>query len=425
MTVDNEIRRGDQEILSKYKEFLNPNYANWLERLGLAVTVDRAEGAMLWDSAGRSFIDFVAGYGIFGIGHNPPRLLQALHRELDACPLWNRPFLSGPLAELAERLADLTPRGLRRVFVCSSGAEAVESAIKLARLSTRREEIVSAKGGFHGFTLGALSVSGIPAQTRPFRPLLPGVRHVEYGDIDALKGAVTERTAAVLLEPIQAEIGAVTPPEGYLEAAREICDHADALLLIDEVRTGIGRTGSWFAIDREGVVPDVLILGKSLAGGIAPVGAIVAQDSVWGGFAVSFAMSASSFAGNRLTCIAALETLATMEREEIISKGQRAATVLRNGLESLAADHPTLVRGVTGRGLLVGLHFVGPQEANQVIRACIKGGLLVAAAFCNSRCLLIEPPLTIEPQQLRQGLQVLVEGFHSIAEPRRVTTEGC
>jgi putrescine aminotransferase len=214
MTEDHGIHRANQAILGRYSKYPNPNYASWLERLGLAITIERADGALLCDRAGHSYTDFIAGYGIFNVGHNPPRLLEALHRELDSRPLWNRPFLSAPLAELAERLSDLAPSGLNRVFVCSSGAEAVGSAIKLAQLSTRREEIVSAKGGFHGFTLGALSVSGIPAQSRPFRPLLPKVRHIEYGNVDALTSAVTEKTAAVLLEPIQAEVGAVTPHRG-------------------------------------------------------------------------------------------------------------------------------------------------------------------------------------------------------------------
>lgn len=405
----------DEELLDKYLMYLNPHYADFLARLGLASTVEEAEGATIRDRRGQSYIDFVAGYGIFNLGHNPPRLLETLHRELDSLPLWNRPFLNAPLAELAEKLADLTPDGLSRVFVCSTGAEAVESAIKLARLSTGRAEIVAAEGAFHGFTLGALSVSGIPAQSRPFRPLLPEVRHVPFGDAEALSEAVSERTAAVLLEPIQAEIGAVTPPEGYLTAAREICDHSGALLLIDEVRTGMGRTGPLFAIEHERVTPDVLILGKSMAGGIVPIGAIVARDQIWGRFGLSFSMSASSFAGNRLACAAALEALAIVETEDILERGQKVGAALRAGLEDLVAEHPALVKRLTGRGLLLGLHFVGSKEAHEVIRRSIESSLLVAAAFCNNRCLLIEPPLTIELGEAVRGLEVLTEACHKVA----------
>jgi putrescine aminotransferase len=422
----------NQELISKYRKYLNPNHTAFLQRLGLATTIKEAKGTVLRDDQGRSYIDFVAGYGIFNLGHNPPRLLEALRRELDSFPLWNRPFLSAPLAELAEKLASLTASGLSRVFVCSTGAEAVESAIKLARLSTRRVEIVATEGAFHGFTLGALSVSGIPAQSRPFRPLLPGVRHVPYGDTESLSKAMSKKTAAVLLEPIQAEIGAVTPPEGYLTAAREICDRSGALLLVYEVRTGIGRTGPLFAVEQEGITPDVLILGKSLAGGIIPIGAIVAQDRIWDRFGLSFSMSASSFAGNRLACVAALETLAIVETEDVLKRGQKVGTILRTGLENLAADHPALVKGLTGRGLLLGLHFFGSREANEVIRRCIEGGLLVAAAFCSNRCLLIEPPLTIESGEVARGLRILTEACHRVAAdndlppalPRKVTGAG-
>jgi putrescine aminotransferase len=227
------------------------------------------------------------------------------------------------------------------VFICSTGAEAVESAIKLARFVTRRPEIVVAEGAFHGFTMGALSASGIPVQSRPYRPLLPGIRHVPFGDADALAGAIGDDTVAALLEPIQAEIGAVVPPDGYLANAREICGRTGTLLMIDEVRTGIGRTGPLFAIEDENITPDVLILGKSLGWGIVPIGAIVARSQVWGRFGLSFAMSASSFAGNRLACVSALTTLEILTEEDVLDSGRLAATTLWKGLTEIATSYPS------------------------------------------------------------------------------------
>ena len=415
MVQDNTARESDGELLDVYKRHLNPNYADFAAQLGLATTIARAEGALLWDREGRSYIDFVAGYGVFNFGHNPPWLLDALHGELDQHPLWNRPFLSAPLAELAQALTRRVPRGLSRLFLCSSGAEAVESAIKLARLATRRQEIVSAEGSFHGFTLGALSVSGIPAQSRPFRPLLPQVRHVPYGDVEALSQAVTDQTAAVLLEPIQAEIGAATPPSGYLAAAREVCKSTGALLLVDEVRTGMGRTGPLFAVEAERITPDVLILGKSLAAGIVPIGAIVAQDDIWGRFGLSFSMTASSFAGNRLACVSALATLAAIDREAVLETSQRTADRLQTALARIAAQQPNAVKRLTGRGFLYGLHFADFRQAAQVVRQCIGQGLLIASAFCKKSCILLEPPLTIEPEQLTKGIQILERACHSLA----------
>jgi putrescine aminotransferase len=400
------MKKSDQ-LLETYREYLNANNATFLHRVGLDSTITEAKDALLRDDRGREFVDFVAGYGVFNLGHNPPQIIDALRRELDGFPLWNRPFLSEPLAHLAAKLVELTPGDLNRVFVCSTGAEAVESAIKLARLATRRSEIVAAEGGFHGFTLGALSVSGIPGQSRPFKPLLPGVRHVPFGDAEALEAAVSNDTAAVLLEPFQAEIGAATPSDGYLAAAREICDSMGALLIIDEVRTGMGRTGPLFAVERERVVPDVLVIGKSLSGGIVPIGAIIARSDAWGRFGLSFSMSASSFAGNRLACVSALAALTVLEDEKILEAGRTAAETLWAGLNELASDHSRLVTRLTGKGMLVGLHLQNNRVTDDVVTGAIARGLLVGAAFCNGRCILIEPPLVIGPAEIRRGLDAL------------------
>jgi len=407
-------RYSEEELLEAYRTYLNPNYADFLEKLGLAHEIQEARGAAILDSQGKSYIDFVAGYGIFNFGHNPPSLINTLRKELASSPLWNRPFLSKPLVQLATRLVDLAPDGLDRVFVCSTGAEAIDSAIKLARLATRRSKIVAATGAFHGYTLGALSVCGIPGQRRPFEPLLADVEHVPFGDVDSLTRSVTQETAAVLLEPIEAEIGAETPAAGYLESAREICDMAGALLVIDEVRTGMGRTGPLFAIEHERIVPDILVLGKSLAGGIVPVGALLARSGLWGRFGLSFSMSASSFAGNRLACVAAVQTLKTLEEEGILEKGRENGALLWDGLADLPVLHPDLVQRISGRGLLIGLHFMNAKEAAEAIRLSISDGLLVAAAFCNSRCLLIEPPLVLERDQAERGVEILKKACRTV-----------
>jgi putrescine aminotransferase len=408
----------DNELLELYRAHINPNYADFLERLGLAHTVHEAKGGVIVDSQGKSYVDFVAGYGIFNLGHNPPSLVEALRKELSSFPLWNRPFLNAPLAELAADLVHLVPKDLDKVFVCSTGAEAIDSALKLARLSTRRQKVVAATGAFHGYSLGALSVCGIPGQRRPFEPLLPEIEHVPFGDVQALGGSVRQETAAVLLEPIQAEIGGEVPPEGYLKSARAICDDAGALLIVDEVRTGMGRTGPLFAIEREEIVPDILIIGKSLAGGIVPIGAILASSRLWGRFGLSFSMSASSFAGNRLACAAAIEALNIFEREGFLRKGEENSTLLWAGLEPLPSQYPNLIERISGRGLLIGLHFCNPRAASEVIGLCISEGLLVAAAFCNSRCLLIEPPLVLDREQVERGLSILEGACRRVGERR-------
>ena len=404
-----------EALVQSYRAHLSANYAALLERLDLATTVDEARGAIIHDSRGRSFIDFVSGYGVFNFGHNPPEVIRALRSELDASPLWNRPFVQAPLARLAERLSALTGHALDKVLLCSSGAEAVDSAIKVARMATRRTEIVAAQGAFHGFTLGALSVSGIPVHSRAYEPLLPDVAHVPFGDVAALAARVSRKTAAVILEPIQAEIGAEAPPAGYLAEARAICDAVDALLIVDEVRTGMGRTGSLFAIRDEGVMPDILLVGKSLAAGIVPIGAMLARGRLWPRVELSFSMSASSFAGNRLACVAALATLDLAERSDIISQSRESATMLRQRLDALQVRYLDVLHRVSGRGLLVGLHFASPAIALEVIRASIQRGLLLAAAFCNNRCLLLEPPLTIDREELGHALDILAAVCQTVA----------
>jgi putrescine aminotransferase len=414
---DGEFEKySEKELLERYKTYISSNHADFLERLGLAHTVQEAKGAVIVDSQGKSYIDFMAGYGIFNLGHNPPTIIQAIRKELDSAPLWNRFFLSPPLINLAERLVDLTSGELNRVFICSTGAEAIDSAIKLARLSTRRPKIITASGAFHGYTLGALSLCGIPRHRRPFEPLLPEIEHVPFNDPQALASAVTEETAAVLLEPIQAEIGGETPSKGYLDSARKICDKAGALLIVDEIRTGMGRTGPLFAVEQERIVPDILVIGKALAGGIVPIGAILARSSLWGRFGLTFSMSASSFAGNRLACVAANEMLNTLEKEKILEKGKQISTLLWAGLNDLPRLHPDLVQRITGRGLLIGIHFANSKKGGEVIRLCIAGGLLVAAAFCNNRCLLIEPPLVLEREQGEIGLEILKNACRKVEE---------
>jgi len=410
----------ERQLLASYRTHLSTNYAEFLERLGLDHRADHATGATIRDSRGRTYVDLIAGYGVFNFGHNPPTLLEALREELTATPARSGPFLSAPLATLAERLSGLTRDALSKVFVCSTGAEAVDSAIKLARLSTRRPGIVAAQGGFHGFTLGALSVSGVPAQTLPYAPLLPQVRHVPFGDADALAAAVSRETAAVLLEPIQAEIGAETPPDGYLAAARAICDEAGALLIIDEVRTGMGRTGPMFAMEHDSVMPDILVIGKSLAGGIVPIGAMLAHPRLWTRFGLTFSMSASSFAGNRLASVAALTTLSTLATPSVLESAREMGALLRRGLDALSERYPNPPIRISGRGLLLGVHFATPRLASEVVRMAIERGVLVATAFCNSRCVLLEPPLVIERSAIEHALGVLDDAVRAAsATPRR------
>lgn len=259
--------QSSKRLFHLYAEHVNPGLARLLQFMGLEGLEERAEGCYLWDSEGRKYLDFLGGFGTFALGHRPAAVVEAVHRQLDRMPLSSKLLLSPLQAELAALLAEITPGDLKYSFFCNSGAEAVEGCLKLARAATGRPKIITAEGAFHGKTLGALSVSGREVYRKPFEPLLPAVSLVPFGDAEALRQAVDEETAAVILEPVQGEGGVRVPPNDYLPAAREACDRAGALLILDEVQTGFGRTGRMFACEHWGVAPDLMALGKALGGG--------------------------------------------------------------------------------------------------------------------------------------------------------------
>ncbi|MFJ2402702.1 acetylornithine transaminase [Streptomyces xanthochromogenes] len=332
----------------------------------------RGEGSTVWDEAGRAYTDFTGGIAVNALGHAHPDLLAAVADQAARLGHVSNLFVSEPPVALAERLVGLLGRP-GRVFFSNSGAEAVEAAFKIAR-RTGRSHLVAAEGGFHGRTMGALALTGQPAKQAPFAPLPPEVTHVPYGDPEALRAAVTERTAAVVLEPLQGEAGVVPAPAGYLRAAREITRATGTLLVIDEVQTGIGRTGHWFAHRAEpDVEPDVITLAKGLGGGL-PIGATVAFGAA--AELLTPGQHGSTFGGNPLACAAALAVLEAIEKEGLLSHVTRVGGRLRDGIENLG--HP-LVREVRGAGLLLGI-ALGEPVAARVQRAAQDAGFLVNAA---------------------------------------------
>ncbi|WP_275901290.1 acetylornithine transaminase [Streptomyces sp. MBT27] len=332
----------------------------------------RGEGSTVWDEAGRAYTDFTGGIAVNALGHAHPDLLAAVADQAARLGHVSNLFVSEPPVALAERLVALLGRP-GRVFFSNSGAEAVEAAFKIAR-RTGRSHLVAAEGGFHGRTMGALALTGQPAKQAPFAPLPPKVTHIPYGDPEALRAAVTERTAAVVLEPLQGEAGVVPAPAGYLRAAREITRATGTLLVIDEVQTGIGRTGHWFAHRAEpDVEPDVITLAKGLGGGL-PIGATVAFGAA--AELLTPGQHGSTFGGNPLACAAALAVLEAIEKEGLLPHVTRVGGRLRDGIENLG--HP-LVREVRGAGLLLGI-ALGEPVAARVQRAAQDAGFLVNAA---------------------------------------------
>ncbi|MEU3708477.1 acetylornithine transaminase [Streptomyces catenulae] len=349
----------------------------------------RGEGSTVWDEDGRTYTDFTGGIAVNALGHAHPALVEAVREQAARLGHVSNLFVAEPPVALAERLLRLLGRP-GRVFFANSGAEAVEAAFKIAR-RTGRPHLVAADGGFHGRTMGALALTGQPAKREPFLPLPAEVTHVPYGDTAALRAAVTARTAAVVLEPLQGEAGAVPAPVGYLRAAREITRATGSLLVLDEVQTGIGRTGHWFAHQAEpGAEPDVITLAKGLGGGL-PIGATVAFGDA--ARLLTPGQHGSTFGGNPIACAAGLAVLETVEKEGLLAHVARVGERLRRGIEALR--HP-LVREVRGAGLLLGTVLTAPVAA-RVRCAAQDAGFLVNAAAPD--VVRLAPALTLPQEQ--------------------------
>jgi acetylornithine/N-succinyldiaminopimelate aminotransferase len=361
-------------------------------------------GAIVVDEAGREYVDLLGGIAVNALGHAHPAVVAAVSRQIATLGHVSNLYVAEPPVALAELLLALAGRP-GRVFFANSGAEANEAAFKLSRL-TGRHKVVAADGAFHGRTMGALALTGQPAKVDPFRPLPGGITHVPYGDAAALDAAVDGGTAMVLLEPIQGENGVVVPPPGYLAAAREIATRRGALLALDEVQTGIGRTGHWYAHQADAIEPDVVTLAKGLGGGL-PIGACLAFGDAADLFGPG--MHGSTFGGNPVSCAAALAVIATIANEGLLDHVKRVGERLRRGIEDLR--HP-LVTDVRGTGLLLGVVLAAP-EAAAVATALRDAGFL--ANPVQPGVLRLAPPLILSTAQADAFLTALPAALDAAA----------
>jgi acetylornithine/succinyldiaminopimelate/putrescine aminotransferase/predicted amino acid dehydrogenase len=425
-----------------YRRYINPVLMALGGGNGFVKTFVRGEGTRLWDADGHGYLDFVAGYGSLNLGHNHPAVIEAIQTAIrESAPGFSPAAVNPYAAALAERLATLSPPGLEITFFANSGTEAVEAALKIARKATGRTGFVHCERSYHGKTLGSLSVTGNPVYQKPFAPLVPDCVAVPYGDLELLERRLSERRfAAFIVEPIQGEGGMVVPPEGYLREAARLCRQTGTLLVVDEVQTGLGRTGSTFAVDRLEVEPDVLTLAKSLSGGLVPIGAMLARRDLWlraYGTIDAFALHTSTFSGGSLACAAGLAALEVLENEDLAANALARGRQIREGLGRLCARCEGL-REVRGEGLMIGLEFtplpdsirshmkgLGSGEAGRYLIPNLEGmldahiALYVMSALLEEhriytqtarshpRVLRIQPPLTITADEVTQFLQAM------------------
>ncbi|HUG20834.1 MAG TPA: aminotransferase class III-fold pyridoxal phosphate-dependent enzyme [Planctomycetaceae bacterium] len=425
-----------------FARHINPVLQAMSHRTGFVKTFVRGEGAYLYDSKGRRYLDFVAGFGSLNLGHNSPSITSAIQQALqEQAPGFAQSAINPYAATLAHRLAQLAPGDLEMTFFANSGSEAVEAGLKLARRVTRRKAFLSCNGGYHGKTMGALSVTGNETYREPFSPLLDSCKRIAYCDYDSLERELsTGQYAAFVVEPIQAEGGMNVPQRGFLREAQALCRATGTLLIVDEVQTGMGRTGTLFALEQERVSPDILLLAKSLGGGLMPIGAMLTTRELWMkayGNVQSFALHTSTFGGGSLACAAGLAALNQLSSPEILGNTVRRGEQLRTALEEMCERFQCL-KEVRGRGLLLGLEFQPLSEtilhhwknvdrggiteflvpgyedslssfsALRAMLVLLEGySIYTQTARSNPYVLRIQPPLTIDEEQVDSFLDAL------------------
>lgn len=369
------------------------------------VVLRKGRGMKVWSSDGKEYLDFVGGVAVNILGHCHPRVVIAIQKQAQRLIHVSNYYYIEPQIKLAKLLVENSFAD--KVFFCNSGAEAVEAAIKLARkyvkeqVNPKRFGIITAVNSFHGRTLAAVTATGQEKFHKGFEPLVPGFKHVPFNDIEALSKAVTEDTCAVLLEPIQGEGGVKVPEQDYLREVRELCDGHKLLLMLDEVQTGMGRTGKLFAYEHFGITPDIMTVAKGLGGGV-PIGAMLATDKVASGFQPG--NHASTFGGNPLVCAAAVATIETLlEDGFILDQCNRMGKHFMERLEQLKAAFPGLIKEIRGKGLLLGMELT--MEGNLIVKACLEKGMLINCAAGN--VLRFIPPLIVQRKDIDQLADVL------------------
>ena len=390
------------ETIEQFDRYVIGNYRRF------PVCLVRGEGSYIWDAEGNRYLDLFPGWGCNLLGHCPPRVVEAVREQVSTLIHVPNTWYMESQGAFAQAISDRSFGG--QCFFCNSGAEANEAAIKLARLhgsKSNRSTIVTMSHGFHGRTYAALSATAQPKYHEGCGPMLPGFHYIPYDDLNAASEAINDETAAVLVEPIQGEGGVNIPSADYLSGLRKLCDERGALLMLDEVQTGLGRTGSWFAYQQSGVIPDVLTCAKALAGGVA-CGVMIARPEV--AESLRPGMHASTFGGNPIACRAGLATIETIESEGLLERGPQIAERFRSHFEGLQKERPSLIRQFRARGVMIGIEL--SVDAASVVAGCLERRVLINATHGTVVRLL--PALTLTDEQLDEGFEVMAEVLRTL-----------
>uniref|UniRef100_UPI0038B2E754 putrescine aminotransferase n=1 Tax=Gottfriedia luciferensis TaxID=178774 RepID=UPI0038B2E754 len=389
----------------------------------------KGEGAVFYDTKGDEYIDCLGGYGVFLLGHRHPNVVNAVKSQIDRYALHSQELVDPLRGYLSKLVAAITPGDLQHTYLVNCGTEANEMALKLARLATGKKWFISMENGFHGKTLGSLSASGKAMFRTPYMPLVPGFQHVAFGDAEAVEKAIHhligtgETVAGVIVEPMQGEGGVNLAPEGYFQRLREICDKYECLLIVDEVQTGMGRTGKLFGMDHYGVVPDIMTLGKAFGGGVMPIAAMVAKDELWDKMEENpFLLGSSTFGGNPLCCAASIAAIKTILEEDIPGQAEAKGEYILDRLKKIQSEHPEVLKDVRGLGLLIGMEFTTNELGYTMAKYLFNEKILVSGTINNATVIRLEPPAVISYEQLDVVLDAIERNIALLANEMNEVT---
>jgi putrescine aminotransferase len=415
-----------KETVEGFREYVNPGFLSYRKTVtkdGQFAAVEWSDnGACFKDVNGKEYIDCLGGFGIYNVGHRNPKVVKAVTDQLKRQALHSQDLLDPLRAMLAKILADITPGDLKYAFFTNSGTESVEAALKLAKMYSERTTFISTTRAFHGKSLGSLSGTAKGMFRKPFLPLIPGFRHVPFGDIEMMRktfetcSMVGEDVAAVIIEPIQGEGGIILPPENYLKEVRELCDQFGALLIFDEVQTGMGRTGKMFAAELYDVVPDIICLAKAFGGGVMPAGAVVAKEEVFKSWFPNPFMHTTTFGGNPLACAAAIATIGVLIEERLPERSAEVGEYFLDELKKAAEGHDDKVQEIRGKGLMIGIEFHKDEIGYEVSKGMFDLGVLVAGTLINSKTIRIEPALTISYEEVDKVVSTFKQVLSKVKE---------
>lgn len=413
------------ETVDSYNTYVNRGFISYRKSVTeagqFAALEWSGEGSVLRDLLDREYIDCLGGYGIFSAGINHPKIVKAVRDQMERMALNSQELLEPWRAALAKTLAEVTPGDLQNCFFINNGTDAIEGAIKLSRLYTKRNTFCSTLGGFHGKSMGSLSLMGKASFREPFLGGLQDVRFVPYGDAAAFEqecaraDAVGTPFAGFVVEPVQGEAGGVVPPEDYLPRVREICSRFGVLLIADEIQTGMGRTGKLWGIDHSNVVPDIMCMGKAIGGGVMPLSAFIAPAKIWEVMIPNPIIHSTTFGGNPIACAAGLAAIAVTLEEDLPGQAAAKGEYLLKELAGLRARYPQILADSHGRGLLLGMEFPTDPIGWKCASGLFKRGVLVAGTYSRARTIRIEPALGIPMELLKEMLNRLEDTFREMA----------